>query len=181
MLVVVCGVPGVGKTTVARRVADRLDGDLLRTDVVRKELFDEPAYTDEESRRTYEALLGRAERILERGGVAVVDGTFHDRRYRHMALASAAGAGVDHRFVRVECEPAVARQRIRAREGDASDADVAVHDHVRKVFDPLAVAHDTVDNSGPLAATRRQVDTLLEEVPVREAPDRVALATGDGD
>lgn len=180
MLVVVCGVPGVGKTSVSEHVVDRLDGTLLRTDVVRKELFDEPAYTAEESRRTYEELLARGERIVDRGGVAVLDGTFHDRRYRHMALARAAAAGVDHRFVHVQCDPDVARERIRAREGDASDADVAVHDHVREQFDRLQVAHETVDNSGSLAATRRQVDDLLGEIPTPEPAGRVAML-GDGD
>ena len=40
-LVVVCGLPGVGKSTVAGVVSDRLEASRLRTDVVRKELFDE--------------------------------------------------------------------------------------------------------------------------------------------
>lgn len=181
MLVVVCGVPGAGKTAVAEHVADRLEGDLFRTDVVRKELFDDPTYTDGESRRTYVELLGRAERVIERGGVAVLDGTFHDRRYRRMALATAAGVGADHRFIRVECDPAVARRRIREREHDESDADVEVHDHLREEFDPLAVAHATVDNSGSLAATRRRVDELVEPISADETSDKVPLATGDGD
>lgn len=181
MLIVVCGVPGAGKTSVAEHVADRLDADLLRTDVVRKDLFDDPEYTEAESRRMYEELHARAERILARGNTAVLDGTFHDRRYRHMALATAAAAGVDHRFVRVECEPSTARERISAREDDASDADVEVHEYVREVFDPLAVAHVTVDNSGTLSATYSQVDDLLDPIPAGEASGKPPLVTGEGD
>lgn len=67
-LVVVCGLPGTGKTTVATEVADRVGGRLLRTDVVRKDLVDDPDYTDAETRRVYDELLDRAERTLGRGG-----------------------------------------------------------------------------------------------------------------
>ena len=38
MLVVVCGPPGVGKTTVAGMIAERLGAARLRTDVVREHL-----------------------------------------------------------------------------------------------------------------------------------------------
>lgn len=183
MLVLVCGIPGVGKTTVAEQVADRLDGELLRTDVVRKELFDDPEYTDEEARQVYDELLARGEQVATRGGVAVADGTFHDRRFRELALATAARAGVDCRFVRVECEAETARERIRARAGDASDADVSVHDMFRDTFEPLAVEHATIDNSGSLAATRRQVDDLLETLAPADAAStrREPVPTGEGD
>ena len=164
-LVVVCGVPGVGKTAVARYVAGQLDADRLRTDVVRKELVDEPAYTEAEGRMVYDELLDRAGDALARGETVVLDGTFHARRYRADARAVAASAEADRVFVKVECDPAVARERIREREGDASDADVAVHATVREQFEPLAVDHVVVDNSGALDATRQQVDErVLREV-----------------
>ena len=68
MLVVVCGLPGVGKTTVAEHASERLDGTLLRTDVVRKELFPDPEYTDAEAAAVYDELFARASEELARGG-----------------------------------------------------------------------------------------------------------------
>jgi predicted kinase len=165
-LVVVCGVPGVGKTSVAGHLADRLGADMLRTDVVRKDLFDDPEYTDQERKRVYEELLSRAETHIGWGDSVVLDGTFHDRDHRLAARSTAGRTGVDCRFVKVECDPAVARRRIRAREEDESDADVEVHAMFREQFDPLEVDHVTVDNSGELAATRQQVDErVLPAVP----------------
>jgi shikimate kinase len=35
-IIVVCGLPGVGKSTVARAIADAVDGEVLRTDVIRQ-------------------------------------------------------------------------------------------------------------------------------------------------
>ena len=55
-LVALCGLPGVGKSTVAGYVTEQLDAVRLRTDVVRKELFDEPQYTAEETESVYREL-----------------------------------------------------------------------------------------------------------------------------
>ncbi|PSQ47007.1 kinase, partial [Halobacteriales archaeon SW_6_65_15] len=63
-LIVVCGLPGVGKTTVAEAIAERVDGRLLRTDVIRKEIISDPDYTAEESRMVYGELFERARQTV---------------------------------------------------------------------------------------------------------------------
>ena len=161
MLVVVCGLPGVGKTTVAGMVADRLGVEPLRTDVVREELFPEPTYTDEERRAVYEALFDRARPRLDRGEDVVLDGTFAAATHRDRARGLAAAAGVDHRLVRVTCEESVVRERIADRTDDASDADFGVYRTFERAFDPVTGEHATVDNSGERDAVRRQVAALL--------------------
>lgn len=160
-LVVVCGLPGVGKTLVSERIADRLDATLLRTDVVRKELYADPAYTPEERESVYEELFSRARRRVEDGTDAVLDATFRTRadRERAAALADAVGAPLD--VVRVVCDAAVVRERIAAREDDESDADFDVYLQFRDRFEPLERRHRTVDNSGSADSTRRQVDELF--------------------
>lgn len=178
MLVVVCGVPGVGKTSVAEYAATQLDAELVRTDVVRKDIIDDPEYTDEEADRVYGELLARAERFVERDGVVVLDGTFHDRSFRERTLATADELDADYRFLEVECDPSIARERIRERVGDESDADVEVHDMFRDIYDPLDVEHDTVDNSGSLGATHRQVDETLGTTPALSADGGGRWSTG---
>lgn len=155
-LVAVCGLPGVGKTTVAERVAERVDGRLLRTDVVRKDLYPDPEYTEAESRRVYGELFDRARTTLEDGGSVVLDATFRRERERARSLAATTEAGFS--LVRVECGEAGVRQRIAEREDDESDADFEVYATYRERFDPISVDHVTVDNSGTLEATYRQVD-----------------------
>jgi predicted kinase len=156
-LVVVCGLPGVGKTTVARTIADRLGARLVRTDVVRKDLFPDPEYTDAEERAVYTELLQRGGEALDEGRPAVLDGTFHDASYREHASDLAAEYDASIRFVHVVCEEATVEKRIRAREGDESDATFAIHQRFRALFDPLERRHVTVDNSGDEAATLEQV------------------------
>lgn len=156
-LVVVCGLPGVGKSTVARRVADLIDAEVLRTDVVRKELFDDPEYTGEETATVYDELLSRAEDRLVDGDRVVLDATFRTREQREAARDLADRLDCGFRVVHVDCEEAVVERRIAEREG-VSDADFAVHQQLRETFEPLEVAHVAVDNSGSEAETRRQVD-----------------------
>jgi hypothetical protein len=151
----------VGKTTVAETVADRLEGELLRTDVVRRELFTHPAYTDEERRAVYRALFDRARPRLDRGENVVLDGTIAATSHRERAGELAAAAGVEHRLARVTCKERVVRERIEARIDDASDAGFGVYRTIRAAFEPIDAEHTSVDNSGDQCALRRQVAALF--------------------
>jgi predicted kinase len=157
-LVVVCGPPGVGKTTVSEGIADRIDGTLVRTDVVREDVAPDPEYTDAERKRVYEELFARGREALRRGENAVLDGTFQYRATREAAQSLAEEMGATFESVKVECAEPVVRERIAERTGDESDADFDVHAMIREQFDPLSVDHVTVDNSETLADTRRQLD-----------------------
>jgi len=125
-LVVVCGLPGVGKTTVAERIAGHLDARVLRTDVIRKQLFPDPEYTDEEAARVYAELLARARDRVRDGESVVLDATFANGEFRDDVRAVADRAADRFELVKVECDEDVVRRRIRARDG-ISDADFDVH------------------------------------------------------
>lgn len=158
MLVVVCGLPGAGKTTVAGAIADRVGGERLRTDVIRTELVPDPDYTPAETRRVYDELFARARSVVQRGGTVVLDGTFKRETDRRRARDLATDLGVPFRLVYVECDPAVAKERIAGRVDDESDADVAVYEAHRDAFEPIAMEHRSVDNSGALDETVAQVE-----------------------
>jgi predicted kinase len=133
---VVCGLPGVGKSTVARQVADRIDATVVRSDAVRKALYADPTYSAEETASVYDALLSRAEDRLERGESVVLDATFADDRFRTAAVELGAAVTTEHTLVCVECDRAVAERRIRERD-DISDADVDVYRQFADVFTPF--------------------------------------------
>jgi predicted kinase len=158
LLVVCCGLPGVGKSTVSEYTAEQLSATRYRTDEIRHELFEEPSYTSVEGRRTYDELFERTREQLDAGRSVVVDGTFKNTSVRDRVTAIGEETSATVRFVHVTCPPAVVRERIRARTGDASDADVSVYQKHREQFEPLACDHISIDNSGDLAETYRQVD-----------------------
>jgi hypothetical protein len=159
-LVVVCGLPGVGKSTVARAVADRLDAAMLRTDVVRKELFENPEYTSEESEAVYTELLERAEGRLAEGASVVLDATFKTRARRREARGVAESTAAAFRLLYVDCDTDVVERRISARD-DVSDADFEVHLQFQDRFEPLEMDHERIDNSGSERETLQQVEAAL--------------------
>ncbi len=133
-LIAVGGLSGSGKSHLARAFAPRLPGPCgavwLRSDVERKAMVGvaplDPApaeaYAPAVTEAVYARLRAKAERVVEEGGVALVDAV-HARPQERDALeavASAHGA----RFVGVwlECAEAERARRVAERRGDASDA-----------------------------------------------------------
>ena len=168
-LVVVCGLPGVGKTTVAERVAERIDARVLRTDVIRKELSPEPTYDEEETEAVYAELLERARKRVADGESVVLDATFADERFRAAAGETADRVADRFALVKVECDESVVRDRIRRRDG-ISDADFDVHLQFKELFDRIDATDVAaggpgdvvvVDNSGDEAETHAQVDAVF--------------------
>lgn len=156
-IVVVCGPPGVGKSTVSRRIADRLDAAVIRTDVVRKKLFADPDYSDAETDQTYEALFAQIDSIVKNGRSAVVDGTFRTRSIRQRARQQAEAHEVPFLLVSVTCDESVVEARIEQRDG-VSDADFEIHKQIKSAFEPIEMPHISIDNSGGLDALSDQLD-----------------------
>jgi hypothetical protein len=174
-LVAVAGLPGVGKTTVSGAIAGRLGASRLRSDVLRKELFSEPTYAASETETVYQTLRDRAADRLAAGESVVLDATFRQRARRERVAAVADEHDAAFRFVHVECADGVVRERIAAREDDASDADVRVYERLKGEFEPVVRDHVRVDNSGSLAETRRQVERAFPADPSdRAAQDSVS-------
>ncbi|HVB81437.1 MAG TPA: AAA family ATPase [Candidatus Binataceae bacterium] len=152
-MVVVCGLSGSGKSTVARRLADRLGFEWLRSDEIRKHLagaapterlsdrYGAGAYSREFTSKTYAALLGAAAARLGDGAGVIVDATFAAPAYRAEARALAARAGRPLLFV--ECaashDEIVRRLTSRARSAEeVSDAGVATYLRQRDEFAALS-------------------------------------------
>jgi hypothetical protein len=137
-LVLIGGLPGTGKTTLAGRLADRLGAVVISSDRVRKELagidpgssaaadYRHGIYTEEWTERTYRELLDRAGRLLARRETVVLDASWSRVAPRRAAHRLAVDACVP--LVELRCTAAAAtvadRLRRRAAAGsDASDAD----------------------------------------------------------
>jgi len=158
MLVVVCGLQGVGKTVVAKYIADKTGSCLLRTDVIRKELIRILRYTEEEMQRIYAEMFLRAEKQLSLTGV-VLDATFYRQDNRMQARKIADKTGNEFILVEVVCyNNEVVRQRMRDRTGDASEAQFEQYLKMKTLFQPISEQHIIIDNSGSEEETRRQVD-----------------------
>jgi aminoglycoside phosphotransferase family enzyme/predicted kinase len=179
-LVVVCGLSGSGKSTVARRLADRLGFHWLRSDEIRKRLagvtpaerlsdgYATGAYSREFTQRTYAALLEEAAARLGDGAGVIVDATFAAPPYRAEALAVAARTRRPLLFVECVASHDEIVRRLTHRErraGEISDAGVAIYLGQRGEF----VAFDYIPQSCHLAVdTERGLEaasaTIIERL-----------------
>jgi predicted kinase len=84
-LIIFCGIPGSGKTTIAGKVAERLPKVVLvQTDVVRG-MLGHPNYGADESRFVYDGCIAVAREALRNGYTVLLDGTFMREEYRSKA------------------------------------------------------------------------------------------------
>ena len=183
-LAVVCGLPGVGKTTVAKRVAGHVDGEILRTDVIRKELFDDPEYSEAETEAVYAELIRRARDRVASGSSVVLDATFADARFRDDVREVGDRVADEFDLLEVECDETVVERRIERRDG-ISDADFEIHLHFKELFDRIESEHVVVDNSGTEAETFAQVDAAFaadeDEDEVAATSEVLTAADGESD
>ncbi len=137
LLLVISGVAGSGKTTLARRLAELGGWPHISSDVTRKRLGGlrpterggDRLYSPELTARTYAEMGRLAGEELARNGAAIVDATFH-RRTEPTAFRDGLG-NPSAPVLSVECtaplDVLLARARERELQGDSvSDAGVAV-------------------------------------------------------
>ena len=166
-LVVVGGLPGTGKSTLAAGIGRAAGATVLRSDRVRKELAglgpDEPAaagwrqgaYRPEVTDRTYAELLRRAGIALGLGETVVLDASWTDAGWRARAARLAGDLHADLVELRCDAPADVAAARIAARAaagGDPSDANAAVAAAMAAEAAPWPSAAVVATGGGPGAA-----------------------------
>ena len=144
-LVLVGGLPGTGKSTLARGLASAAGFAVVRSDEIRKQLAGVPVaetgvgiYTPEWTEATYAECLRRTWAGLDDSRRVLVDATFAANAHRALFLETGRERRVPAVFLVCRADPALVRERLRNRRGDASDAD-------ERVYDELAARWEAVD------------------------------------
>ena len=175
VLAITAGLMGTGKSRVAQLLAQRLNADLLSTDVLRKEMagippterryqnWEQGLYSPEALDQTYQEMHGRAAVTLAAGGSVVLDASYRRRAWRQDAIRVAQEAGVP--FVALECVCPVdlvrARLDTRLDQSDIlSDGRWELYQQQAAAFEPINEFsqgdHFILDTSVPEEETERQ-------------------------
>jgi predicted kinase len=169
VLVMLCGLPGTGKSHLARGLAEVLPFVIVESDQVRKILFPECSYSGEESRwvhRTCHALMAK---LLRRGVRVIYDATNLHERHRELVYRLADGEEVKLIIVKAVAPEAVAHDRLSdRREGDAgdgevSDADWEVYRRMVRDVDPIGRNHVVIDTSQDLSPAITKLLRLIRQ------------------
>jgi len=161
-LVIVGGLPGTGKTTIADALGEERGWAVLSTDRIRKELTGAPLAATEQTygtgiyapkftKATYEELSHRAERLLTTGVSVVLDASWSDPRWRKRARDLAASTSSDLTEIRCTAPVQVAVARIATRSADPRNLSDATEEIARRMaiaFAPWPEA-TTIDTTDP--------------------------------
>jgi predicted kinase len=151
-LIVVSGLPGVGKSFLCRRLTEKLPFLLLASDALRRVLFPSPQYHDHENKQLFSACHVLIEELLKKGIPVIFDATNLLEHHREYLYRAAERAGANLILVWVEAPPRVVRQRLLAREitaGRQSDSEAGweVYSKMRPRREKIPRNHLVVDTS----------------------------------
>jgi predicted kinase len=174
-IILVGGLPGTGKSTLAQAIAGDLGATVISTDRVRKELAgldpDAPApaefgaglYEPALIQRTYTEVLNRAARLAAAGHSVILDGSWTSVARREEAMAVAEQTHSVLVPLRCLAPADIAAARIARRRGP-SDATPEIAEAMRKQADPWFDAYP-IDTGGELAtAHKHAVDAVLSRL-----------------
>lgn len=175
LVVVVRGLSGVGKSTVAAALSESLGATRLSTDEVRRDLFSVnnasasqvvDRYSPEHREAVYEELFRRADTLLQDGCSVVLDGTFLQASQSSRAAALAKQHSAPLLVVECRCPEELARERIAERIASgpsASDAFPELHGLQKQAQEPLPadLASCIIDTT---AATEKSVEEIVAQL-----------------
>ncbi|MFE0020835.1 AAA family ATPase [Amycolatopsis sp. NPDC059021] len=171
-LILVGGLPGTGKSTVAAALADHLGASLLLSDRVRKEVaglspdvsaaddYRHGLYDPEHTDRTYAELAHRAGTLLALGETVVIDASWNAETHRKLATEIAARTHSDLVALRCHVPAATAAERLAARGPSFSDATPDVAAHMAADADAWPGAHPVLCTGTPAESLDRALACL---------------------
>jgi aminoglycoside phosphotransferase family enzyme/predicted kinase len=144
MLIIVSGLPGTGKTSVAKEIAQKVDSVVLSSDELRKRVLKELGYTERKKKRVYDEMFRIAQDLLERGKSVVLDGTFFQKELRDKAYRLGKKKKECVFLIQTVCPEKIVKKRIEKRyksQKDYSEANYRVYKIIKSKFEPLRREH----------------------------------------
>jgi predicted kinase len=145
--VIICGLPGVGKSTLAKNLAPMINATVLSSDKIRKELFPNPTYSPFERKLVYDVMIILAKYLNEVRCDCILDATFNREDSRVEIKEKLQLNDREFQIIECFCPEEVVISRLKSRKDDYSDATIEVYQKMKKIYEPVKVEHISVDTT----------------------------------
>ncbi len=175
MLVVISGLPGTGKTTVSKEIANQLKAEVLSTDRIRKKMSNKPEYTQKRKRSVYREMFQQAQDLLSKDENVILDATFFKKEWRDQAFKIGKKAKGCVFLIKIVCPEDTVKKRIHERyknRADYSDADYRVYKMIKNKFESIKKEHFVI-HTGDDKKWKEESLEVVNKMRIVEKQDRV--------
>ncbi|MGA3106127.1 MAG: ATP-binding protein [Terriglobales bacterium] len=159
MIVLMAGLPGTGKTTLARELVRATDGALISKDAIRSALFapEDIEYSIAQDDFVMQVMLDTARFLLQKDPVRHIflDGRTFSRRYQiDRVLSFARELAQPWKIIECVCSDASARRRLDLEPDlshPARNRSYAMYLEVKAAFEPITDSKTIISTDQPLA------------------------------
>ncbi len=171
--VLVRGLSGTGKTSLAESLADAANFERISSDEVRKDLAKIPAlkavkaafgkgiYSERFTEKTYCAMIKKAGDYLKQGRSVILDATF--ARLAFIEAAKEACNGASFHLIECVADDETVKKHIlkRSSEQSSSDADWRIYQRQKESFEQTTMRRIVIPANRPL---RRNLDAAIRKI-----------------
>jgi predicted kinase len=170
MIVIMAGLPGVGKSVLCRALAKQVGGVVLDKDIIRAALFppERIEYSAAQDDFCQSLMIQAAGYVLTRDPNAVIffDGRTFSRRYQLEAvIESAEKLGSTWRIIECRCSEETARKRLEHDQAHgrhlAGNRSFDLYLQLTAVFEPIVFPKLAIDTDRPLEESVAQARTVM--------------------
>ncbi len=144
---IICGLPGVGKTTIAKDLAPLINAVILSTDKIRKEMIPNPNYKKQEKKLIYKVLLIVAKYLHKAGINCILDATFNTENSRRGLTKKLDLSQEQICLVECMCPEDIVISRLKHRKNDYSDADISIYKKMKRIYEPIKEEHIIINTN----------------------------------
>lgn len=167
-LIVLSGLPGTGKSSIAKLLSREIGAPVMSTDATRIRLGYQGRYAAEEKSVIYDAFFDAVAKAAEQEPVIILDGSFSTSACRAEALSLGRKLGRPVRFFHIYADMERIRERLKTTR-ENSEADLRVYETMKKAFVPYSRV-DAVNLDTTVDSPERSCQKLLQQLSYEPAP-----------